>query len=156
MAVTAAMVKELRHITDAPMMDCKKALEECGGDLDAATAEYLAKHNISVDGLKALFSETRDQWIASDEAEWLGMHKFYEGTIEALSRRLAAGRPTRIVTTKNQRFALALLRHAGVDFDPAHLHGLESGPKVKVLQALFAESPGRTLHFIEDGAVELE
>ena len=31
--ITAAMVKELREKTDAPMMECKKALAEAGGDL---------------------------------------------------------------------------------------------------------------------------
>ena len=36
MAVTAAMVKELRERTGAGMMECKKALVETDGDLDAA------------------------------------------------------------------------------------------------------------------------
>ena len=34
--ITAAMVKELREKTDAPMMECKKALSEAGGDLGKA------------------------------------------------------------------------------------------------------------------------
>lgn len=34
--ITAAMVKELRVKTDAPMMECKKALIEANGDLDKA------------------------------------------------------------------------------------------------------------------------
>lgn len=34
--ITAAMVKELRERTGAGMMDCKKALNENGGDMDAA------------------------------------------------------------------------------------------------------------------------
>jgi elongation factor Ts len=36
MAITAAQVKELREITGAGMMDCKKALEECDGNLETA------------------------------------------------------------------------------------------------------------------------
>ena len=36
MAVTAAMVKELREITGAGMMDCKKALVETDGDIEKA------------------------------------------------------------------------------------------------------------------------
>lgn len=36
MAVTAAMVKELREITGAGMLDCKKALEESAGDIEKA------------------------------------------------------------------------------------------------------------------------
>jgi len=34
--ITASMVKDLRDKTDAPMMDCKKALTEAGGDMDKA------------------------------------------------------------------------------------------------------------------------
>ena len=33
--ITAALVKELREKTDAPMMECKKALTEAEGDLAA-------------------------------------------------------------------------------------------------------------------------
>lgn len=36
MSISAALVKQLRELTGAGMMDCKKALEETGGDLDAA------------------------------------------------------------------------------------------------------------------------
>ncbi len=42
MAITAAMVKELRELTGAGMMDCKKALTETEGDMDAAV-EVLRK-----------------------------------------------------------------------------------------------------------------
>jgi elongation factor Ts len=34
--ITAAMVRELREKTDAPMMECKKALSEAGGDIGKA------------------------------------------------------------------------------------------------------------------------
>ncbi len=34
--ITASMVKELREKTDAPMMECKKALSEAAGDMDKA------------------------------------------------------------------------------------------------------------------------
>jgi elongation factor Ts len=34
--ITASMVKELREKTDAPMMDCKKALSEAAGDMQKA------------------------------------------------------------------------------------------------------------------------
>ncbi len=36
MAITAAMVKELRESTGAGMMDAKKALTETDGDMEAA------------------------------------------------------------------------------------------------------------------------
>ena len=43
MAISASMVKELREMTGAGMMDCKKALTETDGDMDAAV-EYLRKN----------------------------------------------------------------------------------------------------------------
>ena len=42
MAITAAMVKELREITGAGMMDCKKALNETNGNMEEAV-EFLRK-----------------------------------------------------------------------------------------------------------------
>jgi elongation factor Ts len=43
MAITAAMVKELREMTGAGMMDCKKALNETDGNMDEAV-EFLRKN----------------------------------------------------------------------------------------------------------------
>ncbi len=43
MAVTTEMVKELRARTGAGVMDCRRALEETAGDLDAATGLMRAK-----------------------------------------------------------------------------------------------------------------
>ena len=46
MAVTAAMVKELREMTGAGMMDCKKALVEADGDMEKAV-EILREKGLS-------------------------------------------------------------------------------------------------------------
>lgn len=46
MEITAKMVKELRESTGAGMMDCKKALGECDGDMDKAV-DYLRKKGIA-------------------------------------------------------------------------------------------------------------
>ncbi len=46
MAITAAMVKELRDRTGAGMMDCKKALVEADGSMDSAI-EYLQKKQLA-------------------------------------------------------------------------------------------------------------
>jgi elongation factor Ts len=45
--ITAELVKTLRAKTDAGMMDCKKALKETGGDMEAAVA-YLRQKGLSV------------------------------------------------------------------------------------------------------------
>jgi elongation factor Ts len=52
MEITAKMVKDLREATNAGMMDCKKALDECAGDMDKA-AEYLRKKGIASAAKKA-------------------------------------------------------------------------------------------------------
>jgi elongation factor Ts len=46
MDITAKMVKELRDTSGAGMMDCKKALTECGGDMDKAM-DYLRTKGIA-------------------------------------------------------------------------------------------------------------
>jgi elongation factor Ts len=51
-AITAAMVKELRQATDAPMMDCKKVLVEADGDMDKAK-ELLKERGIAKAAKKA-------------------------------------------------------------------------------------------------------
>ena len=52
MAVTAKMVKELRDMTGAGMMDCKKALVEADGDMDRAV-EVLREKGLSKAAKKA-------------------------------------------------------------------------------------------------------
>lgn len=52
MEVTAAMVKELRERTQAGMMDCKKALIECKGDMSKAI-EYLREKGLAANAKKA-------------------------------------------------------------------------------------------------------
>ena len=46
MGVTASQVKELREKTGVGMMDCKKALKECDGDIEKSI-EYLRKKGIA-------------------------------------------------------------------------------------------------------------
>lgn len=50
--ITAALVKELRESSGAGMMDCKKALTEAGGDLDAAV-DWLRKKGLAAAAKKA-------------------------------------------------------------------------------------------------------
>ena len=50
--ITASLVKELRERTGAGMMDCKKALTECGGDLEASI-DWLRKKGLSAAAKKA-------------------------------------------------------------------------------------------------------
>ena len=50
--ISASMVKELRGRTGAGMLDCKKALVESGGDVDAA-GEWLRKKGLAAAARKS-------------------------------------------------------------------------------------------------------
>ncbi len=50
--ISASLVKELREKTGAGMMDCKKALAETGGDLEAAV-DWLRKKGLAAAAKKA-------------------------------------------------------------------------------------------------------
>lgn len=65
MAITAAMVKELREMTSAAMMDCKKALDETGGDMEAAKELLRKKGAAKAD--KKSSRETKEGAIAIAE-----------------------------------------------------------------------------------------
>ena len=88
MAISASMVKELREMTGAGMMDCKKALTETDGDMDKAVdylrenglakaekkagriaAEGIVKTNISADKKKASIVEVNSEtdFVAKNE-----------------------------------------------------------------------------------------
>ena len=99
MEVTASMVKELRESTGAGMMDCKKALAECDGSMEAAVdwlrekgiaksakkesriaAEGLA--NIFVDGDKAIILEV------NSETDFVSKNDEFKEMIENIGKAL--------------------------------------------------------------------
>ena len=61
--ITAGMVRELREKTDAPMMECKKALTEAGGDL--AKAEELLRIKLGSKASKAAGRITAEGVVAA-------------------------------------------------------------------------------------------
>ncbi len=88
MAITASLVKELRERTGAGMMECKKALVECDGDIEAAAelmrksgaakadkksgrvaADGAVKIKVSEDGKKAVVVEINSEtdFVAKDD-----------------------------------------------------------------------------------------
>ncbi len=62
--ITAAMVKELREKTDAPMMECKKALAEADGDM--AKAEEILRVKLGSKASKAASRVAREGVVAID------------------------------------------------------------------------------------------
>ena len=91
-AITASMVAELRAKTDAPMMECKKALTEADGDL--AKAEEILSVKLGTKAGKAASRVTAEGVVAS----------FVEGTTGAM---IEVNCETDFVTKNDSFLALA-------------------------------------------------
>ena len=113
MEITASMVKELREATGAGMMDCKKALSECNGNMDEAAnwlrekgiaksakkesriaAEGLA--NIYVEGNKAVILEV------NSETDFVSKNEEFKAMIDEIGNAILSG------SAKDMDEALAL------------------------------------------------
>ena len=101
MAITAGMVKELREMTGAGMMDCKKALTETNGDMDAAV-EFLRKNGqakaekkagrIAAEGI--VKTVVRDDKMAAivevnSETDFVAKNDEFQGFVEAVVNQIA-------------------------------------------------------------------
>ena len=105
MAITAGMVKELREMTGAGMMDCKKALTETNGDMDAAV-EYLRKNGQAKAGKKAgriaaegiVKTVVRDDKVAAivevnSETDFVAKSEEFQGVVDAVVNQVADNDP---------------------------------------------------------------
>ena len=131
-AITASMVAELRGKTDAPMMECKKALTEAGGDM--AKAEELLRVKLGTKAGKAASRVTAEGVVAS----------FIEGNTGAL---IEVNCETDFVT-KNDSF-LALAKAA------AELVAKHNPADIEALGALAYEQDtyGPTLEDVRKGLI---
>ena len=101
MAITAAMVKELREMTGAGMMDCKKALNETNGNMDEAV-EFLRKNGqakaekkanrIAAEGLCAVV--TKDEKTAAvvevnSETDFVAKNETFQEFVKAVAVQAA-------------------------------------------------------------------
>ena len=130
MAVSAKLVKELREKTGAGMMDCKKALEACNGDLDASF-DWLREKGIAKAAKKA-------DRIAAE-----GLTAFVvEGNAAAI---VEVNSETDFVA-KNEEFQqlVALVAKTVVENKPADLEAaLKLDVDGKDLETLIAEKTGK-------------
>ncbi len=97
MAITAAMVKELREMTGAGMMDCKKALTETNGDMEAAV-DFLRKNGqakaekkasrVAAEGLCAIVKEN-DQTAAvvevNSETDFVAKNADFQAYVKSVA-----------------------------------------------------------------------
>jgi elongation factor Ts len=109
MAITAAQVKELRERTGSGMMECKKALVDAGGDMNAAiemlrktglakadkkagrvAAEGLIAVGLSEDGRSATLVEV------NCETDFVAKKAEFQEFANAIAQRILAGKPADI------------------------------------------------------------
>src|SRR5690606_21826679 len=107
MAITAQMVKELREKTGAGMMDCKKALTEVNGDMDAAV-DFLREKGLSSSAKKAdrIAAEgTTDIIVDGNEAvifevnaetDFVAKNEAFQVLVKELGDHLLATKPATI------------------------------------------------------------
>ena len=95
--ITAAVVKDLRELTGAGMMDCKKALGETDGDMDAAV-EYLRKNGqakaekkagrIAAEGLcKVVLKDDRTAAVVevNSETDFVAKNEVFQSFVAAVA-----------------------------------------------------------------------
>lgn len=118
-------------------------------DFQELKRELMARDRLDEAELIRVFGHTRDRWLELDPDGWLAVHTFFPGVVEAIN---AAAGPVFIITTKQHRFATALLERAGARIAPERVFGLEAGPKSGVLRELQARADLQhaTFHFVED------
>lgn len=102
MAITASMVKELRELTGAGMMDCKKALNETNGNMEEAV-EFLRKNGeakavkkagrIAAEGI--VMAEVRDDKTAAivevnSETDFVAKNADFQGFVKAVVNQAVA------------------------------------------------------------------
>jgi elongation factor Ts len=107
MSISASLVKQLREQTGAGMMDCKRALEETAGDIEAAI-DVLRKKGAASAERKAgrIASEgIIGQWISDDgsqavmvevncETDFVAKDESFRGFVAEILQVIAVNRPT--------------------------------------------------------------
>jgi phosphoglycolate phosphatase-like HAD superfamily hydrolase len=105
---------------------------------------------IGVDGLKKLFGETRDNWIAGDLSGWIAMNPLFDG-VAAKLRQLHRQSLWYVVTTKQERFVKHILQANAIDLPDERIFGLDRNmSKADVLKWLLQFHSEHRLYFVED------
>jgi len=113
-AITAQMVKDLREATGAGMMDCKAALDENKGDMEAAI-DWLRKKGIAKAAKKASRVASEGLTIAvaqgnkgavvevNSETDFVAKNPDFRGFVESLAQLVLSSGITDVETLKNQK-----------------------------------------------------
>ena len=119
MAITAAMVKELREKTGSGMMDCKKALEQTGGDMEAAIDELRKKGlataqkragRIAAEGLTAVIvsedSKTAGVVEVNSETDFVANNDLFRSFVKEVADQALIADTSDIDTFMNSKWHL--------------------------------------------------
>jgi elongation factor Ts len=158
-SITADMVKELRDRTGAGMMDCKRALTETGGDMDAAM-EFLRKKGLAVaekrkgratkEGLIRICVDGKVGGMVevNCETDFVARNAEFETFATALAKHLVASKPASLDTLLAQKIDGQTVQ--------AHVTGLMGKIGENMLVSRFArvsvEGPGVLEPYLHAGS----
>ncbi len=149
MKITSQMVKELRDMTKAGMMDCKKALSEHDGDMDKAQ-DFLRQKGLAV-AAKRAGRETSE-----------GIIEFYSHAGGKLAAMVEIGCETDFVAktdafiqfAKDMAMHVAAMNPVGLSREEVPAEMLEREKAIYVKQALDSGKPENIVEKIVSGKID--
>jgi len=157
--ITAAMVKELREKTDAPMMECKKALAEADGDM--AKAEEILRVKLGNKASKAASRVAAEGVVAIDidssgklgaivevnsETDFVAKNADFVQFAKDLARLIAVEKPTDV-----QALSSLALGGSTVESTRTALVG-KIGENISIRRFARVEAQGRLASYIHGGS----
>ena len=158
--ITASLVKELREMTDAPMMDCKKALSEVDGDLQKAeellrvkfgnkaskvssrvAAEGLISIAISSDGKQGAILET------NSETDFCAKNDEFVSFTQKIANAILDSKPSNIEALKS-----VLIDGTSVEETRSNLVG-KIGENISPRRFVTGTSSGRYHSYLHGGKI---
>lgn len=157
--ITASMVKELREKTDAPMMECKKALTEAAGDI-AKAEEILriklgnkaskAAGRVAAEGIVGIFISPDRKLGAmvevNCETDFVAKNDDFIGFTKALAELVAGGNPA-----DTTALAASKIGQSSVEDTRKALVG-KIGENVSIRRFVRIQAQGALANYVHGGA----
>ncbi len=157
--ITASMVKELREKTDAPMMECKKALTEAGGDLGKAEEILRVKlgnkaskaaSRVAAEGLVSVFIASGAGLGAiievNCETDFVAKNDDFQAFVKSLAELVSSQNPADVAVLSG-----LTLNGTSVDATRTALVG-KIGENLSIRRFVRIEAKGRLTSYVHGGA----